>query len=406
MHEHILKSGKVYLWIAFTGILFLPFFSYLFPFIDRSILNIVSVSLSLIIASFINKPVWSSYFNVLVLIGAILVLFIQLAKTSLTFGMYDGFASFLRYALYVIMILQFRKTGVGRLEFKVFLFVSCALAALSIFIGLVSDQYIFLNGQDRFMGSSHSPAALSMQLAVAITLIAISFKQGLNLRADSRRMLLSNLFLIGCFFLFLYALIETGSRQPLLGVMVVLLIVLYRDYRKFLFFTLPILLIVLISFIDVNPILDGRIVSSILKILDTSALDEIRDVSIMSRVNYFIVGVTYIFDNDLMFGAGLNAFPGIYGSVTGKYGVAPHNDLLLLIVDFGYIGALIIVLPLIYAVVKSIKNKHIAQLIVFVLWAVGLSLNNVVYYYPILTSLIVLFYFNRNNDLHNKIKNI
>ena len=143
--------------------------------------------------------------------------------------------------------------------------------------------------------------------------------------------------------------------------------------------------------------------TTVLKIWDASSIDEIRDGSIMARVNYFIVGLTYIHDNDLLFGAGLNAFPGIYGSVTGKYGVAPHNDLLLLIIDFGYIGTLIILLSLIYILIKSNKNKYKNQLIVFVLWAFGLSINNVFYYYPILSSLIILFYSTNHSNFRKKI---
>ncbi len=385
-------------WLVLTLVLYLPFFSYVIPFVDRTILNVVSVLCSLIIVNTIYKAAWRSYKNILILVGCFLILFAQFSKTAVVFDLFDGMATLLRYVLYVSVILSVRYTGMSNNAFRTFSLISYILCGLSIFIGLVDDHYIFINGQNRFLGASHSASALSMQLSIAITLIlveVIKSTEPQNSLSKFRTIVLALLFL-----LFLSSLIETGSRQPLLGLTVMFSFVSFIKYKKIFVLMLIPILILLISYTDFSVISEHRFITTLTKLWsleDLAEISSLKDSSLLARINFFIVGSTYVAEQNPIFGAGLNAFPGIYEMATGKGGVAPHNDFLLLLVEFGYIGMLFIVLLLIYLITVVIKRKNIISMAVIILWVTGFSLNNVMYYHPIVVSLLILFLYSNIN---------
>jgi len=92
----------------------------------------------------------------------------------------------------------------------------------------------------------------------------------------------------------------------------------------------------------------------------------------------------------LAFGAGLNSFQGIYEAATGKDSVAAHNDLLLVLVEFGYIGLGIFLLILTYLFYGSLRKRNLFTLFTICFWFFGFSLNNVFYYHSIATLFVMV----------------
>lgn len=399
-------KGFNWTWVIFPFLLYLPFFSYTIPFVDRSVLNVISIIFSLVFVNSVYSSSWKSYKNILILTGGGLLLFIQFSKTGLTFSLTDGMATFLRYIFYISVITLVGHRGISKNDFHMFCQASYILCFLSIIIGLIGENYVFLNGQNRFNGATHSAAALSMQLSIAITLMLVEFIKSKEI-GISFSVSRSVIFVIS-FIIFLYALIETGSRQPLLGLTLTIFFVVFVNYKRLLVFIFIPIFVFLISYIDSSAILEHRFLVTLIKLWnldDLSELSTLRDSSILARLNYFIVGIEYIINHNLMFGAGLNAFPGIYEIATGKAGVAPHNDLLLLLVEFGYIGGVFIILPLMILVLIAIKKKNIIAIAGVILWVTGFSLNNVMYYHPIVTSLLILFLYSKEKNTKTNMVN-
>tara|TARA_B100000212_G_scaffold237172_1_gene180474 strand:+ start:1054 stop:2052 length:999 start_codon:yes stop_codon:yes gene_type:complete len=306
----------------------------------------------------------------------------QFSKTAVMYGFIDGLATFLRYIFYLTIAIFTYQRGLTKRSVNAIIYLSCLFCILSACIGFIQGNYIYLNGAYRFMGASASSAGLAIQVSVCLLLIYFKF----IILEEKIYLSLSNcLWLITSLFLF-YILLITQSRQPILGIFAVMLVHLLF-FRKTLFiFVLTALFLYLNTFIELSGISSTRVVTlfnNLVQVSSISELEDIRDASLVSRINYIKVGASHIIENTLLFGAGLNSFPGIYEAATGKDSVAPHNDLLLIFVEFGYFGLLMLFYGLFKYLRIVVTKKLYFPVAIIVFWALGLSLNNFLYYHTV-----------------------
>lgn len=351
-------------------------------FIDRSIINVFSLIICFFMYFITYRGSSIGFKNLIIYFLVIIFLFIQFSKTAIMYGFLDGLATFLRYIFYLTITIFTYQRGLTKSSINMIIFLSCLFCILSACIGFIQGNYSYLNGAYRFMGASASSAGLAIQASVCLFLIYFKFiilEKRIYLSLSNCFWLITTLFL-------LYILLITQSRQPLLGIFAVMLVHLLF-FRKTLFLIALIVLIfysnTLIEFSGISSTRIATLFNNLIQISSINELEDIRDGSLIARINYIKVGASYIIENTLVFGAGLNSFQGIYEAATGKDGVAPHNDLLLIFVEFGYFGLLIFFYGLFKYSKTVITKKLYFPVAIIVFWALGLSLNNFLYYHSV-----------------------
>lgn len=376
--------------VVFLIFLSLPMFSGVIGFIDRSIVNVFSVISSAIIYIFLYRKAKFTSQIYLLYLFFVVFLYVQFAKTAFEYDLTDGLATLLRYCFYLTVGIVTYQCGLNLRSMNTVISTAIIICLFSALIGVVLNRYIFLNGVERFMGAHHSSAGLSLQASVCLFLIYVKFW---FLEPERTLFSLSSTKWLVLAFLLFVILVSTGSRQPLLGILSVAAMQLYFYKKKYF------LLLLLMGFVFGGMLLEAsssstnRLILLATKLADISTLSDlegIRDGSLAARINYMRVGVAHIIDNNLIFGAGLNSFQGIYESATGKDGVAAHNDLLLILVEFGYIGFLMFSIFMLRFLFLGIKQSSPFSLSIIVFWLSGLSLNNLFYYHSVATLMVIL----------------
>ncbi len=386
------------LWYLIVAILALPLFAGIIPFIDRSFLNIFSSLTSLLLIAYIFRYHLFDYKSLLILVSIFLILFIQYSKTALEYGVSNGMATYMRYFLYFLLAYGISRRGLSRKEFEKILILSIIISLISIAIGIFGSRYMWTNAYLRLMGASHSPAALALQLSINLVLIAGYFS---IIREKSYILNMKDYFIIFSGIIIFYAMLDTGSRQPLLGIISMLLFILFVYKTKYFFALVTAAGLYVFLAFDLSFLLDNRLIFTTVRILsvDINEFSDVRDGSILSRINYFVVGFNHVLENNFYFGEGLNAFPTIYYQNTGIPRVAPHNDFLLIFVEFGFVGLMIFLILFAFFFIKCLKRKQYFTLSILVFWLAGLSLNNSLYYHSVfILFLIILLMENKLNQ--------
>ena len=379
-------------WITpFIILVSVPLFSGVLTFTSMSILNIFSLISAALVYGFCNRNFKLGRRDYILFLFLVLVLYAQFSKTAFQYDAVDGLATFLRYVFYIIVGLVIFKKGLSFRELSKVISVSTAICLVSICIGLILGRFIFLNDFERFMGASHSSAGLALQVSTSLFLIYLKlwvFGKGLSIGSVK-----GFLYFLLIVFLF-YALLLTGSRQPLLGILTIAAIHMFLYHKVLLFLFLTLAIAYLGVLVDLSILSSNRfflLATKLIEVSSISDLEDVRDGSLAARLNYIRVGASYIFENNLMFGAGLNAFQGIYEQATGRDGVAAHNDILLILVEFGYFGLLLFLVLLVKYLVQAFIKRNLLSVLIIVFWLVGLSLNNLFYYHSVATLLVIFW---------------
>lgn len=380
------KPLPVSLWLVFSIVCFLPLASSLLvvprPIIFAATLLMANLILIVIFKKHILKRGPIVGFLVL-----FCYLFVQYSKTAYNYDIGLGLASIFRYFLFALLIWAISKQLVSERAVSLVQNVAILFCFLAILVGEALGNYIFKNGVDRFMGIGHSPAPLAMLLAL-VMLILVHRLHAL-VKAESKSSALFLFYSVSFAFFMLY-LYKTGSRQPLLGLFLVIsIIVLSKAKLVYSLVTLVGLSVFLIK-LGVDTQLFGRIGLLLSRIWESDSIYSIAsaDTSLSARVNYLIVGVSELWRNGLFFGLGLNSFPGAYEGVTGREGVAPHNDLLLFLVDFGLVPSILFLSCATFLAVIYRRRISSKQLSYFLLWVLGFSLNNFFFYWMLVVLLL------------------
>lgn len=385
------------LWYLLVAVLALPLFAGIIPFIDRSFLNIFSSSTSLLLIVYIFRNYLFDYKSLLILVSVFSLLFIQYSKTALEYGISNGMATYMRYFLYFLLAYGISRRGLSKKEFEKILISSIIISLISIAIGIFGSRYMWTNAYLRLMGASHSPAALALQLSINLVLMAGYFS---IIKERSSILNMKDYFIIFSGIIIFYAMLDTGSRQPLLGIISMLLFILFVHKTKYFIALASAAGIYVFLAFDLSFLLDNRLIFTTVRIfsVDINEFSDIKDGSILSRINYFIVGFNHVIENNFFFGEGLNAFPTIYQQYTGTPRVAPHNDFLLIFVEFGFVGLLVFLILLSIFFIKSLKRKQYFTLSVLVFWLAGMSLNNSLYYHSVFILFLIILLMENNLD--------
>ena len=305
--------------------------------------------------------------------------------------MIDGLATFIRYLFYLTVFTVTLNEGIHIKIINRIIFLTILICIFSTFIGLLMDRFVFLNGWNRLMGANYTPVGLALESSLCLFLIYLKFNF-----LDIKRKIptLETLFYITSALIILYSLYMTGSRGPMLGVIALFFFHIFFNFPKLLIIFF-ILFIVNIEYLF-QAISDSSyrlftLFTQLQNISDVTEISDIGDGSIFARLNYIKVGTEFVLEENLAFGAGLNSFPSIYEFVTGKDSVAPHNDFLLVLIEFGYVGLAVFLITLIWITLASIIKRNIFTIAILIFWFFGYSLNNAFYYHSIGIYIFMMF---------------
>ena len=396
------SSAQIPEWVLFMLLLGLPMFMAPVDWVDRSIVNLFSLCSSALIYLFIQRKITLTYQLYLAYFVILIFLYIQYIKSAVGFGFTDGFSTLLRYIFYLTVGLVTYKRGIEEKSLNIIIFMAVIICIFSSVFGVIEDRYIWLNGWNRFMGANYSSAALALEASMCLFLVYIKF---FFLKSSSQLLSLKTTTYIVLSVALLYIIYLTGSRGPMLGVIFLLTMHIFLNYRK-LFFILAFASIFVGGVLfEAASLSSNRLLILMSNVAEVSEWDDLKNIgdgSIFSRIKYIEVGASYIFDQNLAFGAGLNSFQGIYEASTGKDSVGPHNDFLLVLVEFGYIGLGIFLLILMGLVFRSVRKRNLFTLFIIGFWFSGFSLNNVFYYHSVATLLVMVLMLSLRPNIRQK----
>lgn len=238
------------------------------------------------------------------------------------------------------------------------LFVLLLLSLLLfIIIDYAAGRTIFINNIDRALGNIGSPIGFAAFCAI-VGLLAFSYT-----RSIVGFVIAESIVFIG--------LLSTGTRSVtvlilimLFGMFVMKRAELLRKIMRILvgFFIVFSSLILMIFFTDTG----GRIYETLLA-------DKSSDHSTGFRFYIFNIVKEHFRLSDYLFGLGINGFPSWFEHKTGISGIAPHSEVLWLLVELGIIGSLFYFLFLIYAII-ILRKKYAKNIIRREEWLLALSL--------------------------------
>lgn len=295
-------------------------------------------------------------------IAIILLLATDPLKSIFIWERLPQFIFILKYLMAGILFFEFRN-----LKYEQKITVSNILITIVIItgiLGIIIGNKIFLNGTDRYMGLTISPTAYALYAAVTFAMCVSMY-----IVERSKWYIL-----YACIILILLYL--TGSRQPFLGCLIFIFFEANKRF-KLISIGLGVFILGLIKDLGIRQI---EIIFNLFKILPNislAALESIKDGSLYTRLQYIKVALdSQVLKDNYVMGTGVNTFQHIFDLVTNKSKVAPHNDFLMIYVDFGVVGSMVFSLIIIRLILMS-KQKY-AKYVLF--YVIGFSLNNPLYY--------------------------
>jgi len=262
---------------------------------------------------------------------------------------------------------------------------SMVVSVVALIGGLLTNNFMVLNGRERFSGLSHTPSIVACFSGFFVILSCYFYKK-------YKYFLISLFgFLLGLSMLFL-----SGSRQPLFGLFASLVLsILIVQPRLIVFLLGSILLFLGLIFAKIVPGLYelSLIIHAVsqtlhaIMYLDMEVISGAIDGSSLSRLRYLLVGIEYVSAKNIWFGTGLNSFPLIFLSQTGEEAPATHNLLLTVFTQFGIIGLVAFFSWMVFEVIQCVRQKDLFRCWLFSFIFLGLSLNNPEYF----TSLVIIY---------------
>ena len=187
----------------------------------------------------------------------------------------------LKYLAIIIVGYEISKLDSDTIKKYLNLFVKIVLT--TGFIGIVINKSVYLNGVDRFMGLTASPASFAIYTSVTCVFLT----ESIRLKASA----LSVIYLL----LAIYLLYMTHSRQPLIAI----LIYFFLRAPITIKIVFGIALTYLFTRVDIQffRIFDLFINLQHLSFGGFDDLQDIRDGSLQSRIHYFTSGIDYLSEN-------------------------------------------------------------------------------------------------------------
>lgn len=403
----------------FTLILLISFFEQfylLFSFIERPLYSAFSLSLVFVLSLILFKHSKFSHYNFFICIFLLsLVLFEGINNFALTSG---GSWVGTMLKLYVFIIVYFtlqstRLTIADKVNFfRNLVIIVNVVLILSTLLGVLFNNFIILNGRSRFLALSHTSSLVACFSGFTIILNFYFVKHYKII--FTKRMYYFSIFSL---WFGVLVLIIAGSRQPVLGILLCLVfLIVIKNKTKITIFLASICFVIYLVHVEFITGIDFLVdFHQMLHIFKDVVIDIINyglfsymDGSSLSRFKYFEVGVQYVNNNNFIFGGGLNSFPYIYMDDTGLEAPAPHNLILSVITQFGYLGLVLATIFVCWKFFLSLKYREEEHLVMYIYIIGGLSLNNPEYFISLIIPLI--FYFNLISTYkkiaHNKTKTL
>ena len=329
----------------------------LFPFDFAQVVNIFYVFLlfSISLFGFLQVPKIIKFLPLNVfLILIIWITFISLFSNS-PIEILPSFLRFYMYFLLALLSYNFLKVN-GLVVFdkrmKTLTFVLFCIACAFGFFEAFFMDITFMNGAFRYSGSFlKHPLADSMFLAMVIILWFEYFVM-------PKRSFWNFLGLVLLFFLF----INTHSRMPLVFLFFCFFMYYFLKEKRVIKFLrvvagITIVLIglyLLITRTEISPRLRTMVLSE----------KSFQDTSTNTRFVIIDNTISGMNTFEQVFGIGLGGFNNFYKEITGKSGVAAHNNFLLFFAEGGIIGLILFLfyqLVLIYTLFRFIRKTTVIE---------------------------------------------
>lgn len=367
----------------------LELFYNLFGFIPREKFNAVYLLLTLSLSFFLIYRIRFLLSHFAFFSFSVFLVFLSSLNAYYNFGSFIWVGSFIKLILYLSFCFylytnQSRVELLSLLKFT-FRFV-LAFIALSIMLGLLMDNTQILNGRIRFQGVTYTSSLFSMFCGLC-TIFFMYY-----LKVTDGKGFFYKIFIFFCICACLGLCFLSGSRQPFYGLILSMLLVLILNLNVFYRITL---LFIVMAFVIVN---FDFLYQTLFFLYDIAiagdyltSLSGIIDGSSYSRLRYLVYGVNYLLDNGIiLIGSGLNTFPEIYYTLTMEERPAPHNLILMVVVNYGLLGCILFFTAVMYYF-KVYRNKSLNLLLMFY-FLFGVSFNNPEYFTSVMIFFILLHF--------------
>ena len=377
-------------------ILQVPLFAGAFSSVPRSVVSgVVLACFTIVLACVLGTRSASPR---KVLFSGIFLAYLSLQWAHVTWisQSHIGSMAALRYFVYFLILLGFARERLSRISLSTIATALLTGLVASVIYGVLTDNYVFVNGVDRFRGASHSAAALGLHGAV--TLVAVlaarmdidGTKQGLFRRSIALTTLAVGLCLV--------TIVLTRSRQPQLGIALVALVWMIRSRPLATAVGIALVSSALVLFpisLPEQVVLaferTAALAAAVSEAVLTREIGAVDEASVLARVRYTAVGYDYIVRQGHLFGVGPNGFPFVFEQYSTRRGVAPHNDVLMIAMDFGVIGLAILSVFLLKVGADILRYRTRVSAYIALFWLLALSANNPTYYFSVFIPLCIIF---------------
>ena len=191
-----------------------------------------------------------------------------------------------------------------------------------------------------------------------------------------------------------YILFRTGGRSAFLAFLLAYLIVFFKDHKLYFSLLIGICVSLLIFYFW------EQILSLESFIRWKYLFESGNDGSTITRFNYFYKSISNF--ELSFFGNGAGSFPFLYEEYFGKR-LGAHNNFLMFLIEWGYLGLSLYVLHLVYLFFKIINLNSPLLLFLFIAFYLGGLFNNN-YYYPAPMIIFLSLYSYKLSNEKNKIQ--
>lgn len=228
------------------------------------------------------------------------------------------------------------------------------LIRIIIAIDILCAFYIIFKGYDKpgygyVLGSEHNPNTLGMVMDLGLFCLAY----------QSQKNKKKTVLYAGLAILFLYTIINCGSRKGLIAAVIICFIWVFQQSRKTWhdgrWITRILLVILIIAIIFLIVYYYQNIYTKTDSFHRMEKLGDDSEFSSRNRMLYYQYALDYLQEHPL-FGIGLQQF-----SVWNPYHQYAHSTYAEAVADWGTIGSLIYFIPVIWAVIKllqMLRSKH------------------------------------------------
>lgn len=382
-----MKYSNVFFAVGFfISISSLPTLFFLIP---GGALNVLSciIALPILLLLLILNGGYKFPCDKLLIVAQVCLIFIYFLGVSVSLvsnDFFELFASAIRYFSYFIFfIVAYNLSLSGHLTIKKFdkfiVFLVMVLLFFSVY-QILSGTRPFMNGAYR-LSSIFGPTPAGFALVLLFCSIYLWHRR--NVARYYEFLFISSVAMV----------LLVHSRQAIVTVFISIFLILFlksKLHKKIAYLLIFSLFVLLFYWVVLNT-------DFLPRFTDMLTRDGV-DGSTLTRIRIFETVVNSLDYYEKVFGVGLGGFNHFYGDITGKLGVAAHNDFLLFYIETGAVGLILYVIYLFTLLLFSFRRSNentdrdfkSVMFVLYVSFPVMSFINNP-YYYPQVQWLILTF---------------